>query len=87
MVDVGAVHGRHESQHVRPEVVAVDQKIDQAEEVEDVGVIGAQLLRTLQLPARLGLASVLKRLAPTVVMQKKNALIKGRVQRRFRHQK
>ena len=67
--------------------IRIRLEVDETEEVEDVGVIRTQLLRTLQFPPGLGIAPVLKRFAPAVVMEKKNALIKGRVQRRFRHRK
>ena len=56
-------------------------EIDESEEVQDVGVVRAQFLRVLQLPARLGKSRFLKRFAAAVVMEKENALIEWRLKR------
>src|SRR5438045_3190762 len=50
-------------------------EVDEAEEVEDVGVVGAHPLRRLELPPRLGVTSFLKRLAAAVVMEEEDALV------------
>src|SRR5438552_17423360 len=84
--DAGILAGQPSINHFGLRI-RIRLEVDEAEEVEDIGVIGTQLLRTLQLPPRFGIASILERFAPAVVMEKKNALIKGRLQRRFRHRK
>ena len=53
-------------------------EIDQAEKIQDVGIIGTELLRALQLPPRLGIAPLLEPFPPAVVVKEKNALIEWR---------
>src|SRR5437868_2053786 len=52
-------------------------EVDQAEEVEDVGVVGAQALGLLELAPRLGITPFLERFTAAVVMKEEDSLIEG----------
>ena len=53
-------------------------EVDESEEVEDVGIVGTQPLRVLQLAPRLGVPRLLKRFTSAVVVEKKDALVERR---------
>ena len=74
--DVGVLLGQPAIDHFRLGI-RVGLEVDEAEEIENVRVIGTQFLRALQLPSRLGVPAFLKRLASAVVVEEKNTLIEG----------
>ena len=53
-------------------------EVNEAEEVQHVGVVGPEPLRGFELPARFSVTSFLKRFPSAVVVQKKNALVERR---------
>src|SRR5204863_6761463 len=53
-------------------------EVDQAEEIEDVRVIGTKALRSFELAPRLGIPCLLERFTSPVVVKEKNALIERR---------
>src|ERR1051326_6277950 len=53
-------------------------EVNQAEEVEDIRVVGAHALRVLQLPARLGVSPLLERFTAAVVMEEEDTLVERR---------
>src|SRR6266540_1498190 len=46
-------------------------EVNETEEIENVGVVGAEFLRVLQLAARFGESTLMKRFATVVVMKEK----------------
>src|SRR5687767_10244019 len=55
--------------------VCIRLEVDETEKVQNIGIIGPELLSTLELLPRLSEASFVKSLASTVAVEKKNALI------------
>ena len=75
--DAGILAGQPSINHFGLRI-RIRLEVDEAEEVEDVGVVGAEALRAFELAASFRVTTFLKIFAPAVVVEKKDSLVERR---------